>query len=576
METLTIGRDQRLHDRLDQFLDVYETGKDLRAHGEIRDLKKKLEAQELTLSFCGHFSAGKSSLINRLCGKQVLPSGPIPTTANVAAIRNGEPRAVLTRAEGAGSAFEGVEESEAAHSEQIELNLNQLDDYCRDGNTYSMISLWDDVPILGRHGVLLDTPGVDSNDAGHALATNSALHLADVVFYVMDYNHVLSESNLSFAKRLADWGKPLYLVVNQIDKHRSNELSFEKYRTSVEDAFELWGIVPAGVFYISLKELSHPLNMLSELEETINALFDIRQSLLEFSIGCSLFHGAEQYLKRLDDADEEERERLLEEIGGEEAVQSLQNELSSLELELKEKDGFIDRLRAGFMKEVDALLANAHVMTPALREAAALYLESRKPGFKTGLLFHGAKTEREKERRRDQFLSELQEQTLAQVDWHVRDLLRRLGQGEALWSAEWESRLESELPQAEEEWIAGPAREGALLSGEYTLRYAADVAAGITGRYRRAALALADGLLAELAPRLMAARQELAAQHEALLARSGAAARLQALRAAAKERAARIHALLGARPSLPPGILPEVRDVAPGALAAPATAQRPA
>src|SRR5690606_23683119 len=179
------------------------------------------------------------------------------------------------------------------------------------------------------------------------------------------------------------------------------------------------------------------------------------------------------------------------------------------------------------------------------------------------------KTEREKERRRDLFLGKLREQVQAQVDWHVRDLLRRLGQNHGLWSAEWESRLEAELPQAEEEWIAGSAREGALLSGEYTLRYAADVAAGIAGRYRRAALAIADGLLAELAPRLNEARHSLAAQREALLARSGAAGRLQALRAAAKERAARIHALLGERPSLSPGILPEVRDAAPGAPAAP-------
>ncbi|AZK47256.1 dynamin family protein [Paenibacillus lentus] len=562
METLTIGRDQRLHDRLGRFLDLYESGNDLKSYREIKDLEKKLEAKELTLAFCGHFSAGKSSLINRLCGKQVLPSGPIPTTANVAAIRNGERRAVLTRTEQAKTSNDDMTESEALRSEQIELNLDQLDDYCRDGNTYSMISLWDDVPILGRYGVLLDTPGVDSNDAGHALATTSALHLADVVFYVMDYNHVLSESNLSFAKRLADWGKPIYLVVNQMDKHRSNELSFEKYRGAVEHAFELWGIVPAGVFYISLKELSHPLNMLTQLEETITSLFNIRQRLLEFSVGCSLFHGAEQFLKRQDEADEEEMERLLEEIGGEEALLTVQHELSSLEQKLEENESYIDGLRVNFMKELDALLSNAHVMTPALRDAAALYLESRKPGFKTGLLFHGAKTEREKERRRDGFLGKLQEQTLAQVDWHVRDLLRRLGQGETLWSVEWESRLEAELPQAEEEWIAGPAREGALLSGEYTLRYAADVAAGITGRYRRAALALADGLLVELEPRLSAAQQELAAQREALLVRSGAAERLQALRAAAKDRAACIHAQLGERPSLPPGILPEVRDVA--------------
>ena len=60
------------------------------------------------------------------------------------------------------------------------------------------------------------------------MATESALHLADVVFYVMDYNHVQSEINFAFAEQLKDWGKPLYLIVNQIDKHRERELTFAR------------------------------------------------------------------------------------------------------------------------------------------------------------------------------------------------------------------------------------------------------------------------------------------------------------------------------------------------------------
>ena len=39
----------------------------------------------------------------------------------------------------------------------------------------------------------MDTPGVDSTDDAHRISTESALHLADIVFYVMDYNHVQSE-----------------------------------------------------------------------------------------------------------------------------------------------------------------------------------------------------------------------------------------------------------------------------------------------------------------------------------------------------------------------------------------------
>ena len=54
------------------------------------ELLSKLDDGQLTVAFCGHFSAGKSTLVNRLCGTELLPSSPIPTSANVVSIRNGE------------------------------------------------------------------------------------------------------------------------------------------------------------------------------------------------------------------------------------------------------------------------------------------------------------------------------------------------------------------------------------------------------------------------------------------------------------------------------------------------------
>ncbi len=563
METITVRSDITLQEQLARLEAWYNSHGDAMALRETLDLRGKLAEEKLTLSFCGHFSAGKSSLINTLCGKPMLPSGPLPTTANIAALYNGPPKAVLTPVRNPGG----------EQRLPLEVRRDELDKYCRDGASYEKVSVWDHIPLLGSHGVLLDTPGVDSGDSAHALATNSALHLADIVFYVMDYNHVLSESNLSFARRLADWGKPLYLVVNQIDKHREQELKFETYRASVEQAFELWGVESAGVFYISLKEPEHPLNMLPLLKQTIDELLRDPQRLLEYSVACSLRHGGEEFLKRCAAEEEEAGERLLTEAGGEEGAELWQQQLDALDNELKEFGGKAERLRREWLGELDTLLGSAYLMTPALRDAAGEYLESRQPGFKTGLLFQRDKTRREQERRRDQFLAKLKEQVDAQVDWHVRDLLRKFGRSLELWDPAWESRMDGELPVAEEAWISGPAREGAVVSGEYTLHYTADVATGITGRYRRAALVLADGLLDAFAPRLAAAQADLAAQREALLARSAAAARLQAHRAAASERAERLRALLGPGTPLPPGVLPEVRDVP--VVRPPAAQQRP-
>ncbi len=71
------------------------------------------------MAFCGHFSAGKSSLINKLCGHALLPSSPIPTSANIVSIRSGEPGAAVTRK---------TPDGEGA---QITVPLDELEAYCK-------------------------------------------------------------------------------------------------------------------------------------------------------------------------------------------------------------------------------------------------------------------------------------------------------------------------------------------------------------------------------------------------------------------------------------------------------------
>src|SRR5690606_28160527 len=67
----------------------------------MRELAAKAATGEVRVAFCGHFSAGKSSLVNVLCGAELLPASPIPTSANVVTIRYGElERARIVNREG--------------------------------------------------------------------------------------------------------------------------------------------------------------------------------------------------------------------------------------------------------------------------------------------------------------------------------------------------------------------------------------------------------------------------------------------------------------------------------------------
>ena len=58
--------------------------------GKVKQLASKLANEEFTIAFCGHFSAGKSTMINQLVGENLLPASPIPTSANLVKVKSGE------------------------------------------------------------------------------------------------------------------------------------------------------------------------------------------------------------------------------------------------------------------------------------------------------------------------------------------------------------------------------------------------------------------------------------------------------------------------------------------------------
>ncbi|QWU14576.1 GTPase Era, involved in 16S rRNA processing [Paenibacillus sophorae] len=527
------------------------------------DLLEKEKSGELVFAFCGHFSAGKSSMINALCGIDILPSGPLPTSANAVSIRRGTPRTLIYRGNG-----------ETRLGESIEASAKQLREYCRLGNDYTAIEVWEDVPLLGLHGVLMDTPGVDSTEEGHQSATHSALHLADIVFYIMDYNHVQSEINLAFAKNLSDWGKPLYLIINQIDKHREQEISIEDYRKQVESAFHDWGVKFSGLLFTSLKEKEHPLSGLEILPRLITELLERKEALLEYSLSGSIEHTAEAYLSSLREGQREERESLLEELGGEDPV-NLERELADTAEKEKDLETLPERARHKLRASLDGLLSNANLMPADIREAVSRYADSLKPGFRTGLLTTAAKRERERSSRLSLLADSLERQVSAQLEGHVLSLLRSWGGELELWSDADEVELKNAFPQTGAQWLAEAVKPGTPVEGEALLQFCRVLAAEIRSGYRRAALGAADGLLAKLPPLLEERRAQLARRKAACARQAHAAAALAALTRAYEARAAELAALLPPRHALTPGLLPEVSALPRAARSGAAPQERP-
>ncbi|WP_186785951.1 dynamin family protein [Paenibacillus agilis] len=459
------------------------------ASSKMKEVAAKWREQSIYIAMCGHFSAGKSTVINRLSGRALLPSSPIPTSANIVEVRYGTSRAEIYRhnAEGGTSA------------EQIPLT--QLQAACRDGEAIERIVLFEEVEWLRQGAVLLDTPGVDSTDDAHRAATESALHLADVVVYVTDYNHVQSELNFTFAKKVADAGKPLIWIVNQIDKHREQELSFKSYRDSVEAALQAWNIAPAAIYYVSMRQPEHPCNEWMAAQSALSLLVEHRAPFVQVGAVRASQEIVKEYEAWASQPIAEEREQWEEQVGGKEAVQALQGEYDAAASQLEKLRGQITKQQNEWMQALTRLLRDA-ILTPAvLRDAAQQYLDSRKPGFKVGLLFTAAKTEAERERRLEQLTAKWNEELRAHVYAHLlpmyRTLAREAGADERL-SVQ---VLEDELPHFTSDMLKQHVQESSAGSGEYTMNYCLSRAEEMKAAVRRTVLAGSDKLFEQISDR---------------------------------------------------------------------------
>ncbi|MGH1334090.1 MAG: dynamin family protein, partial [Exiguobacterium indicum] len=333
----------------------------------------KLLKREFTIAFAGHFSAGKSSMINALTGESVLPTSPIPTSANIVTLQQGEmDSAIVHFHEQPSVRLTATEQEEHLQSLGKSGDVRQID------LTHAASAL---PPGL----VLMDTPGVDSVDDAHRVSTESALHLADILFYVMDYNHVQSELNFMVTDELQAAVPELYLIVNQIDKHRNDELSFDAFRRSVHASFAEHGVVPKGIFFTSLRDPAHPHNDFTEVEQLVKQSIRDAQPKLLTSAALTLESLHQEHTRYLTRLVSESHETMAEQLNDTERRDpaKIETELArvSQQLEARQPDRWVQT----FSLHRDQLLKNATLMPFELREKMRRFLESRQRDFKVGL-----------------------------------------------------------------------------------------------------------------------------------------------------------------------------------------------
>ncbi|MEL3972704.1 dynamin family protein [Rossellomorea oryzaecorticis] len=440
--------------------DIFRSKGDEERSRKVERLAEKIYKQEFILAFCGHFSAGKSTMINYLMGEEILPSSPIPTSANLVKVHQAnDDYAKIHYHKGKPVYF------------RAPIEYSAIKDFCKNGEDVYSVEIGRSETSLPEGVSVLDTPGVDSTDDAHRLSTESAIHLADAVYYVMDYNHVQSQVNFQFTKELKRHGVKLYLVVNQIDKHQEEELSFESFKEGVSDSFASWGVVPDRIFYTSLKNMEHENNEADALRELIKDQVAEKEDLIK----ASARSGMSQLVHEHENWYEEQQHQVIE--ASEEHL--TQEEWENKDSLLLEEEKMLDEIslndssevQQDFEDERSKILKNAYLMPFETRNLAKEFLESQQSDFKVGFLFSKQKTEEEQHRRAQIFKEEVNSRIETQLNWHLKTLGKSLlkksrGSSRTLLE-DWE-KLSLKV---DENYLIGLIKPGAKVTGDYVLQY---------------------------------------------------------------------------------------------------------
>jgi GTPase Era involved in 16S rRNA processing len=179
----------------------------------VRRLEREMEPKDdasVTVVVAGETKRGKSSLLNALLGRDLLPVAERDATSTHIVIRSGSPETarVVT----------------AESPEGISIALSELDSWAtieknpcnKKGVRGIELSL--EHPLLARGIAFIDTPGAGGLATSQGQITKESLAIADLLLFVLESDAVVSAEELDFLADAADRVGLVLFVLTKIDQ----------------------------------------------------------------------------------------------------------------------------------------------------------------------------------------------------------------------------------------------------------------------------------------------------------------------------------------------------------------------
>jgi len=230
-------KDNSLHSKLAFYINLLEKS-DINFNQEIskfRAIDERLTNQRFHLAVLGQFKRGKSTFVNSLIGKQLLPSSVLPLTSIPTYIQFG-------KQQHAEISFQNKKKEifESTESEQIRKFLAKYVTESanpRNRLNVSSVNIFSPMKLFADGMVIIDTPGIGSTHKHNTEATINFLPQCDAAIFVVSVDPPITTVEIDFLKEIKQTVPKIFFVLNKIDylSPTDLELSIDFLRKTVSE-----------------------------------------------------------------------------------------------------------------------------------------------------------------------------------------------------------------------------------------------------------------------------------------------------------------------------------------------------
>ncbi len=176
---------------------------------QCEQLMAKLAEDRFSIAVLGQFKRGKSSLLNAVIGRDLLPTGVLPLTSVITAVRFGaRPRLVIYR-----------QNHQFPVLDSISALAGYVTESANPGNRkgIEMVAIELPLPYLRRGLEFVDTPGIGSAIKANTETTYSFLPQCDAVLFVTSVDSPLSEAEIDLLRSIRRFVRKTFFILNKVD-----------------------------------------------------------------------------------------------------------------------------------------------------------------------------------------------------------------------------------------------------------------------------------------------------------------------------------------------------------------------